>query len=108
MYSPCMECLNRYGRQYTEDCDNTCEYAHAVKIRDACIEDKDVIIHKLEIKLKECGPDRNTALSILKEFSRDMHPSTDLFGKPTLVIDRYQFEKIRAKYLDTNKVVKED
>lgn len=30
MYSPCFECLNRYGRQYTEECDNTCEYAHQI------------------------------------------------------------------------------
>lgn len=31
MYSPCFECKNRYGRQYTEECDNTCHYAHTVK-----------------------------------------------------------------------------
>ncbi len=30
MYNPCFECLNRYGKQYTEECDNTCEYAHAL------------------------------------------------------------------------------
>ena len=28
MYNPCFECLNRYGKQYTEECDNTCEYAY--------------------------------------------------------------------------------
>lgn len=28
MYSPCFECMNRYGRQYTEECDNTCDYAY--------------------------------------------------------------------------------
>lgn len=31
MYNPCFECLNRYGKQYSEECDNTCEYAVAVK-----------------------------------------------------------------------------
>lgn len=31
MYSPCFECMNRYGKQYSEECDNTCEYAVAVK-----------------------------------------------------------------------------
>lgn len=31
MYSPCFECLNRYGKQYTKECDSTCEYAVAVK-----------------------------------------------------------------------------
>lgn len=44
--------------------------------------------------------DRDTALAVLKEFSRDMYPSYDLFGKPTLVIDRDKFEVIRKKYLD--------
>lgn len=44
--------------------------------------------------------DRDTALSILKEFSRDMYPSHDLFGNKTLVINRYKFENIRKKYLD--------
>lgn len=32
MYNPCFECLNRYGKQYTEECNNTCEYAVAVKL----------------------------------------------------------------------------
>jgi hypothetical protein len=31
MYNPCFECLNRYSKQYSEECDNTCEYAIAVK-----------------------------------------------------------------------------
>ena len=44
--------------------------------------------------------DRDTALAILKEFSRDMYPSYDLFGNKTLVINRDKFEAIRAKYLD--------
>ena len=30
MYNPCFECMNRYGHSYTEKCDNTCEYAHAL------------------------------------------------------------------------------
>ena len=30
MYNPCFECWNRYGRQYTEKCDSTCEYAHTL------------------------------------------------------------------------------
>lgn len=31
MYGPCFECSNRYNREYTEECDNTCEYVHFVK-----------------------------------------------------------------------------
>ena len=30
MYNPCFECYNRYGKQYTEECDDTCEYAHVL------------------------------------------------------------------------------
>ena len=30
MYNPCFECFNRYGHSYTEECDNTCDYAHAL------------------------------------------------------------------------------
>lgn len=43
--------------------------------------------------------DRATALAVLKEFSRDMYPSLDLFGNKTLVIRREKFEAIRKKYL---------
>jgi hypothetical protein len=30
MYNPCLECLNRYGHDYTEDCDNKCQYANVM------------------------------------------------------------------------------
>ena len=30
MYNPCFECMNRYGRQYTEECDSKCEYANVM------------------------------------------------------------------------------
>lgn len=30
MYYPCEECLNRYGHSYTEECDETCEYANVI------------------------------------------------------------------------------
>lgn len=44
--------------------------------------------------------DRDTALEVLKDLSKHMYPSYDLYGKPTLEIDRYRFEEVRAKYLD--------
>ena len=31
MHSPCFDCWNRYGHQYTKDCDKKCEYADAIK-----------------------------------------------------------------------------
>lgn len=30
MYNPCFECYNRRGHSYMEECDNKCEYAHAL------------------------------------------------------------------------------
>lgn len=44
--------------------------------------------------------DRNTALSVLQDLSNRMYTNYDLFGKPTLVVNRDDFETIRAKYLD--------
>ena len=30
MYYPCFECMNRYGKQYTEECDSKCDYANVL------------------------------------------------------------------------------
>ena len=30
MYSPCFDCLNRYGHSYSEACDSSCEYANII------------------------------------------------------------------------------
>lgn len=40
MYSPCVECYNRYGKQYTFDCDDKCDYAKVMK-------DKKILENKL-------------------------------------------------------------
>lgn len=32
MFSPCFECYNRYGKQYTKECDTACEYAMITNI----------------------------------------------------------------------------
>ena len=45
--------------------------------------------------------DRYTALRVLNDLSSCMYPSFDLYGRKTLVINRINFEKVRAKYLDT-------
>lgn len=44
--------------------------------------------------------DRQTALRVLNDLSSCMYPSFCLFGRKTLVINRVDFEKVRAKYLD--------
>lgn len=30
MYNPCIECFIRHGHDYTEECDNRCEYANVI------------------------------------------------------------------------------
>ena len=50
---------------------------------------------------------RDVALAVLKELSRDMYPSNDIFGRPTLVIRRKTFEQIRHKYLDRKDAAEE-
>ena len=32
MYNPCFECLNRRGYSYSEECDNTCQYAQTLSL----------------------------------------------------------------------------
>lgn len=44
--------------------------------------------------------DRVTALAVLKDLSKDMYPSQDIFGTKTLCITRRGFEQVRKKYLD--------
>lgn len=44
--------------------------------------------------------DRKTALRVLQDLSHQMYPNLDLFGRPTLVINRKDFEPIRKKWLD--------
>ena len=44
--------------------------------------------------------DRGTALMVLNALSSHMHASHDIYGNPTLVINRHRFEAVRKKYLD--------
>lgn len=38
MHEPCLECLNRCGHDYTEDCDDKCRYAFVCKGRKKALE----------------------------------------------------------------------
>lgn len=51
--------------------------------------------------------DRRTALRVLQDLSNKMYPNFDLFGNPTLVIDRDEFEEVRKKWLDDKTIVNE-
>ena len=42
MYNPCFECHNRYGKQYTTECDSKCDYAKMAKekkLLEACLDE---------------------------------------------------------------------
>ena len=58
MYIPCEECFRRYQREYTEECDNTCDYARITKeykeytkskVLDRQIVDINALICRLEV-----------------------------------------------------------
>lgn len=51
--------------------------------------------------------DRRTALRVLQDLSNKMYPNFDLFGNPTLVINRDEFEEVRKKWLDDKTIVNE-
>lgn len=51
--------------------------------------------------------DRATALMVLQAISHRMRPSHNIFGEKTLVINRYDFEVVRKKFLD-KKIQKEN
>lgn len=47
--------------------------------------------------------DRDTALMVLQDLVKYLHPSQNCFGDKTLVIRRDAFEAVRRKYLDKEK-----
>ena len=74
MYTPCWECLNRYGRQYSKECDDTCEYANEVKLKDIRIEElseklrqRNCQIAELEVKLAYTNEMLSKAYQIIGE-----------------------------------------
>ena len=60
MYNPCFECMNRFNRQYTEDCDDKCEFAHVVKENSKLkVEGEWVYDSWCTFKCSECGAKRD-------------------------------------------------
>lgn len=49
MFNPCVEhCYNRYGKQYSPDCDDKCEYAQTLKEKKLLEEEMDRPIKTLK------------------------------------------------------------
>ena len=64
-YNPCFECLNRYGRQYSKECDEFCDYARILKIRDDNIRDLERIIINKDAKLEKLNRDLEWAYQFI-------------------------------------------
>lgn len=75
-------------------------YVPAPVLSDEQVEQRLKEMHKYQQAQKNVVFDRCTALRVLNDLSSCMYPSFDLYGRKTLVINRGEFEKIRAKYLD--------
>ena len=52
------------------------------------------------INEKDTNIDHTTAKVILDEMAKHMHASVNMYGEKTFIISRYNFFKIRKKYLD--------
>ena len=48
MYSPCFECLNRYGKEYSKECDTTCDYAASIKTRNRLLDEISDLQNKID------------------------------------------------------------
>lgn len=46
LFNPCYEhCYLRFGKEYSPDCDEKCEYAKAVKERDAAVKELERLMY---------------------------------------------------------------
>ena len=62
MFNPCVEhCFNRYGKQYSSECDGNCDYAKAVKEKKM---------------LEEKNKDRENVLEEIKTFIIDANKNS--------------------------------
>lgn len=75
MFNPCYEhCYLRYGKQYTEECDTTCDYAR-VCLENKKLKDKNPSwLERLELEkaMMGRGVDYETAEQILTDFQKRM------------------------------------
>lgn len=63
-HNPCFVCFNHYGQSYREDCDDTCEYAYAVKKRDNTIEK---LAKELDLKDAELKEEKSRVAKLIAQ-----------------------------------------
>ena len=68
MYNPCLECLNRYGHSYTEECDGTCNYAYDIRrfkpYEDTGLTPQEIEQMKARMPLHQCVGESPDKMSI--------------------------------------------
>ena len=105
MHEKCFFCEHDRGplAERSEKCDMCCncnEFQLKTRLTPTALYEYEKLIHEQEwINDKTIEFDRDTAVMVLKALVKHMHPSTDLFGNKTLVIDRNRFEAVRKKFL---------
>lgn len=67
MYNPCFECSIKYGKSYINMCDDTCDYAKAIKTYTESLRNKDTRIKELEAKLDYTNEMLSKAYQIIGE-----------------------------------------
>ena len=68
MFSPCRDyCYVRLGKQYTEECDNTCEYAKTIKELNESLKNASVIIQEYEEYFTHFNESLNKTGEIISE-----------------------------------------
>lgn len=66
-YNPCFVCLTKYNRQYTESCDDTCDYAHAIKVKENIIEN---LFKELDSKDTELREEKSRVANLIARNAR--------------------------------------
>ena len=55
LHNPCFECMNRYGKQYTKECDNECDYAKSVKEKKKIEKQLSDLMEEMDRPIKTLG-----------------------------------------------------
>lgn len=87
MFNPCVEhCFNRFGKQYTVDCDENCEFAKVIKEK-----------KKLELELMLNEEQSKIPISTLEELATQFCGLVECEACPVVI---HNFEK-RTEYEKT-------
>lgn len=82
MFSPCACCYARFGRSYTEDCDNKCEYANILKrvnvVLEQTIRERDKAIELSKSAIEQLKTEREENMEAVEDLRKEIQRSHDL------------------------------